>query len=230
MYLERYSDKITILRDDKLIGGTKSRFIKELLDLNKKGFIYCSLGYGAFQIALSEICRELKKECIIFTPDKKIKDPNTIEIMNNGAKVIFVPYGYMSVLNKRAKEFNKDNEYQILSFGGECEIAINRISETMKEIIKELQGEPDNIYCSVGSGTLLKGILKGTSKAIIHGIVVGKEFNINHERVRLRKYPKDFKYESKLNIEFKSNKNYDRKAFEYVLSDNLDNVLFWNVN
>jgi len=228
MNIETYNH-ITILRDDKLIGGTKSRFIKDLLDLNKKGFIYCSLGYGAFQVALSEICKSLNKECHIFSPDKKIKDINSLKVEENNGQVHYIPYGYMSVLNKRAKDFNINNDYQILSFGADSDIAVDSISKTMKDIINHLGYEPDLIYCSVGSGTLLKGILKGTTNSKIKGIIVGKDFNIEHDRVELIKYPKPFKYESKLDIPFQSNKNYDRKALEYALKDN-NKSFFWNVN
>ncbi len=231
IHLEKYKN-LTILRDDKLIGGSKSRFIKDLLDLNKKGFIYCSLGYGAFQVALSEICKEIGKECIIFSPAKKNKDLNSQLVINNGGIVKFIPYGYMSVLNKRAKDFNDDNnnEYQILTFGAESKLAVDSISDTMKEIIKILKYEPENIYCSVGSGTLLKGILAGTKNSIIHGVIVGKDFKFEHERVKLIKYPKNFSYLSKLEIDFQSNKNYDRKALEIALEDNIDKSFFWNVN
>ncbi len=231
MNIERYKN-LHILRDDKLIGGTKSRFIRELLDDNKKGYIYCSLGYGAFQIALSEICKELKKECHIFSPDKKIKDINSKKVELNLGIVHYIPYGYMSVLNKRAKDFNDYNnqEYQILTFGADSEVAVDRISETMEKITAELGFEPSQIYCSVGSGTLLRGILKGTKKSKIKGIIVGKDYDIKHDRVELYKYPKGFKYESKLEIPFESNKNYDRKALEIALEENIDNSFFWNVN
>jgi cysteine synthase len=223
---------LTILRDDKLIGGSKSRFIKDLLDMNKKGFIYCSLGYGAFQVALSQICKEIGKECIIFSPDKKNKDINSKLVIENGGTVNFIPYGYMSVLNKRARDYNDyhNNQYQILTFGADSEEAIDSISKTMKQIITILNYEPQHIYCSVGSGTLLKGILKATEKSIIHGVIVGKDFTIQHERVKLIKYPKKFNYLSKLEIDFQSNKNYDRKALEIALEDNIENSFFWNVN
>ena len=122
IHLEEYKN-LTILRDDKLIGGTKSRFIKELLDPDKDGYIYCSLGYGAFQVALSEICKTINKKCIIFSPDKKIKDTNSKEVIKNGGNVIFIPYGYMSVLNRRALDYNDFNnqKYQILTFGADSD-------------------------------------------------------------------------------------------------------------
>ena len=229
IYLEEYKN-LTILRDDKLIGGTKSRFIKELLDPDKEGYIYCSLGYGAFQVALSQICKEVNKKCIIFSPDKKIKDINSKKVIKNGGNVIFIPYGYMSVLNRRAIDYNVEQKYQIVTFGADSNLAIERISQTMKEVFSMLRYEPKNIYCSVGSGTLLKGILKGTTDATIHGIIVGKDFKIDNERVKLIKYPKTFNYESKLEIDFPSNKNYDRKALEFALTDNIDKSFFWNVN
>tara|TARA_R110001592_G_scaffold96157_5_gene276351 strand:- start:20 stop:715 length:696 start_codon:yes stop_codon:yes gene_type:complete len=229
IHLTNYKN-LTILRDDLIEGGSKMRFIHKLLEPNKKGYIYCSMGYGAFQVALSVWCKQNNKKCVIFTPDKKLLDKNTLKLYENGADVKLIKYGYTSVLNKRAKDFNINNDYQILHFGANCEIAIHSISDIMKQIIEKLGYEPKNIYCAVGSGTLLSGILKGTKKSIIHGVIIGKKFNIEHERIKLYKYPKPFSYESKLNIPFNSNKNYDRKVLEIALKHNIPKSFFWNVN
>jgi len=228
--IDKYKN-LNVLRDDTINGGSKSRFIKELLETNKKGYVYCSIGYGALQVCLSNICKQENKECIIFTPDKKIKDTNTLKVIENGGHVNFIPYGRMNVLKKRARDFIADNpNYQLITFGADSDLAINKLSDTMTKIIEKLEKEPDDIFCAVGSGTLLKGILKSTKNATIHGVVVGKDFKINNPRVILYKYPKPFSYESKLEIPFESNKNYDRKALEYALLFNGVDTFFWNVN
>ena len=62
---------ITVLRDDLLVGGTKSRFLHLLLDPHKEGYVYASPVYGGFQIALSGVANNINKKAIIFTPERK---------------------------------------------------------------------------------------------------------------------------------------------------------------
>ena len=82
---------------------------------------------------------------------------------------------YLSVLQKRAKDFAKNHNYQYLDFGADYEETINEIAKTMEKIIS-IMGEPSRIFCAIGSGTLAKGILKGTKKAEVWGVQVGKDF------------------------------------------------------
>ena len=106
------------------------------------------------------------------------------------------------------------------------------IADRMKKVIEVLGKEPDEIWCAVGSGTLLEGILLGTKNAEINGVIVGKEYKNNHPRVlRLIKYPKSFDKESKFKAPFPSMENYDLKAFEYCYkySSLVKDTLFWNV-
>jgi len=222
---------ITVLRDDLLIGGTKSRFLHLLLDPNKDGYVYASPVYGGFQIALSGVAKDLDKSAVIFTPGRKIKHYNTLKAANLGGVIKEIKPGYLSVIQKRAKDFVKDNpNFQYLEFGANYPDAIRLISATMKTITSRLGKEPSEIYCAVGSGTLVKGILKGTKTAIVTGVVVGKEFNLIHDRLKLIKYPKGFDYLSKYKAPFQSMPNYDLKALEVCMQLKKSNdVLFWNV-
>ena len=51
-----------MLRDDLLLGGTKSRFIEKLLNKEKDGYVYASPVYGGFQIALAGVCKKINKQ------------------------------------------------------------------------------------------------------------------------------------------------------------------------
>ena len=222
---------IKILRDDKLLGGTKSRFIEKILDKQKIGYVYATPVYGSFQIALAGVCKKLNKECIIFCAGRKKKHAHTLEVEKMGGVVNESLKGYLNVIQSKAKKFVLENpSYQYIEFGGNYDFGINIISQTMKKIIKKLEKEPDEIYCAVGSGTLVKGILKGTENAKITGVVVGKDFNFQHERLNLIKYPKKFENISRCKVPFQCMPNYDLKAFEICLENfNNNDVLFWNV-
>ena len=278
--IEKYKNQtgIYVLRDDLLPGGTKSILIDSLLinhhDVNE--FVYASPCYGGFQIALSIFCKNNNKKATIFCAERKIRHPNTEICIQNGANVIEVPYGYLSVVEKHAREYvsiksmcqaTNDAEGGVLgelplvplkiAFGANSPESINIIASRAKRVIElfiRTYGKPpDDIWCAVGSGTLISGITQAVNEMQrepsfqalcplkIYGVQVGKEFKgSNSPNVTIIVYPKPFEYASKLKIDFPSMQNYDLKAFELCLeynknksiASNIDEnkkVLFWNV-
>lgn len=222
---------IMILRDDLLPGGTKSILLEEMMnDPEKDEFIYASPVFGAFQIALSIASKIHGKKATIFTAKRKEKHPHTKLVEEAGAKLIEIDPGYLTVVEKRAKDYAIESGGFKIPFGGKIPGAKEKIRDRMKAIIREIGSEPEEIWCAVGSGTLLEGILEGSSKAEIHGVVVGAEYRNQDPRVRLHRYGKAFHQESKFPAEFPSMANYDRKALEICdRSRRSDRTLFWNV-
>ena len=227
--IEKYNG-VYVLRDDLLPGGTKSILMEDILPPEYDEYVYASPVYGAFQLALSVWCKENNKKATIFCPKKKERHYLTERVMKEGGKVVEVPYGYMNVLKKRASDYCKESGALLLEFGASGEKSVELIAERMKRVIKKLGKEPDEIWCVVGSGTLVEGILKGTTKSKVIGIQVGKEYKKTHERLLVVKYPMDFSKESKYKAPFPSIKNYDLKAWEYCIKyKKSKDVLFWNV-
>ena len=280
--IEKYKNQtgIYVLRDDLLPGGTKSILIDSLLvnhhDVNE--FVYASPCYGGFQIALSIFCKNNNKKATIFCAERKIRHPNTEICIQNGANVIEVPYGYLSVVEKHAREYIRDSTLQKkgsisinseggvlgepmvplkIAFGANSPESINIIASRARRVIDSFHTTygtpPDEIWCAVGSGTLINGITQAVNEMQgepsfqtlcplkIYGVQVGKEFKgSNSPNVTIIVYPKPFEYASKLKIDFPSMQNYDLKAFELCLeynknksiASNIDEnkkVLFWNV-
>lgn len=224
-------NSVHVLRDDLLPGGSKSIFLPAILDSTKDFFVYASPVYGGMQIALAEYCNRIGKKAVIFSAKRKIPHSNSLKAKAAGALVYQVPYGYLSNCQAKAVDFTKANNAQLINFGGDYEIAVDQLAERMELISKEIGFEPDEIFCSLGSGTLLKGIIKGTKTANINAIQVGSEINFKPpERVTVLKYPKPFQWESKYKSPFPSCANYDLKAWEYCIKYNKGRrVLFWNV-
>lgn len=220
---------INVLRDDLLPGGTKSILMKKLI----KGFdeyVYASPVYGGFQIALAEYCKKIGKKATIFCAKRKIKHENTIRCIDLGANVIEIPYGYLSVVEKRARDYCEKTGANKLTFGAATEKNRNKLSKRVKKVIKKLGKEPDEIWCVIGSGTLVESILKGTKTAKVYGVQVGAEYNGEHDRLTVMKHHLTFDKKTKHLAPFKSTANYDLKGFEYCekYKKNKD-VLFWNV-
>lgn len=220
---------VTVLRDDVLAGGTKSILMPYLVK-DKAEYVYASPVYGGFQIALSAYCKSVGKQATIFCAKRKEMHPNTQKCIEYGAKIIEVPYGYLSVVEKRARDYCEMGGAEKLVFGAKDDFCINLIADRMRQIIKQLGREPKEIFCAVGSGTLVEGILRGTETAKVIGVQVGAEYTNENPRLRLLKYHKDFNSASQQKSDFPSMPNYDLKAWEYCLIyKKSDDVLFWNV-
>jgi hypothetical protein len=263
--IEKYKNQtgIYVLRDDLLPGGTKSIFLDSIIsrgalppfDVNE--LVYASPCYGGFQIALSIFCKNNNKKATIFCAKRKVRHPNTETCIQNGANVVEVPYGYLSVVEKHAREYVRTKEPGVtlkIAFGANSPESINIIASRAKRVIETFYTTygtpPDEIWCAVGSGTLISGIIqavnemqalrpsnKGSelSPLKICGVQVGKEFKGNKSpNVTIIVYPKPFEYASKLKVNFPSMPNYDLKAFEMCIkynanSDENKKILFWNV-
>jgi len=226
--LEKHKE-ITVLRDDLLIGGTKSILMPSIIGFNDE-YVYSSPVYGGFQIALSAYCQRIGKKATIFCAKRKQKHENTLECIKYGAEVIEVPYGYLSVVEKHARDYCLLTGAEKIIFGANSVENKIIIANRMKEVIKILGREPEEIWCAIGSGTLVDSILMATNKAKIYGVQVGAEYKKTHDRLKVLKYHKSFDKISKYEAPFKSVKNYDLKAFEYCCNYKKEkDVLFWNV-
>lgn len=223
--IEEYNG-IKVLRDDLLAGGTKSILMPSLIEPNKE-YVYASPVYGGFQIALSAYCGAL---ATIFCAKRKEMHPNTKQCLKYGAKVIEVPYGYLTVIEKHAKDYCLATGAIKLKFGANEPENKIIIGNRMRQIIQELGKEPDEIWCAIGSGTLVDSILMATETAQIKGVQVGAEYKGVHERLQVLKYHKGFDKLSNYKAGFQSMPNYDLKAWEYCNKFKTGNdVLFWNV-
>ena len=230
---------IFVLRDDLLPGGTKSILIKSIIESApyKNEFVYASPVYGGFQVALSAYCKQEGKKTTIFCAKRNTLHPNTIKCLEYGANVIQVPYGYLSVVEKQARLYCKGNaNIEKIVFGASSIENEDLLTQRTLEVFKQLGKEPDEIWCAIGSGTLITGISRACKTAKVYGVQVGAEFipkeGINN--IQIIKYEKPFDKPSKLKAPFPSMENYDLKAYEKCIEHNKSMssdkcVLFWNV-
>jgi len=226
---------INILRDDILVGGTKSILMKSIVNDDFDEYVYASPVYGGFQIALSAYCQSVNKKATIFCAKRKNKHTNTLKCESFGATIIEIPYGYLNVVEKKARDYcNNKLKTKKIIFGVNTSESKILIADRVKNVLNELNKPIDEIWCAVGSGTLISGILQGVSNNIkVIGVQIGGKYNIDERFTNLEiiKYPKPFEYESKLKVDFPSTPNYDLKALELCIKHNTNkkNILFWNV-
>lgn len=226
---------IYVLRDDLLLGGTKSVIMPYIVnDCSVDEWVYASPVYGGFQIALSAYCKQAGLMATIVTPERKKLHANTLKCMDYGAKLIEDRCGFLSGVQKKALDYCNKNSYRkrkLVEFGGKNKANIKKLSKRVKSVIKKLGFEPKEIWCAIGSGTLVESILCSTNNAKVFGVQVGKEYKGKHKRLTVFRYHKSFDKPSKFECSFPSTKNYDLKAWEYCLKYRKENkeVLFWNV-
>uniref|UniRef100_A0A6C0I1S0 Tryptophan synthase beta chain-like PALP domain-containing protein n=1 Tax=viral metagenome TaxID=1070528 RepID=A0A6C0I1S0_9ZZZZ len=177
--------------DPQMNGGAMTPFVNE--------FVYASPCYGGFQIALSIFCKNNNKKATIFCAQRKIRHPNTEICIKNGANVIEVPYGYLSVVEKHAREYLRLREPGFphtpslqtkgiilgaggvlgaqylaplvplkIAFGANSPESINIIASRARRVIETFHTTygkpPDEIWCAVGSGTLISGITQAVNE------------------------------------------------------------------
>lgn len=150
---------IQVVRDDLLVGGTKSILMNQIDKPHITEFVYASPVYGGFQIALSAYCKSVGKKATIFCAKRINKHPNTEKCIDYGANIIEVPFGYLTVVEKTAREYclNKTHIEKII-FGANSDENKKIISNRVKQVLEKIT--PDEIWCAIGSGTLISNIFQ----------------------------------------------------------------------
>ena len=237
-------DRILVVRDDVLPGGTKSVLLPYLshkaIQQGADELVYATPVQGGFQIALSAYCKQMGIKCTLFCAKRAKRHRHTEICMELGTKVVEIgPGGYLNVITARAEYYaqNKPGAMRI-EFGGRDEKCIDILAERVTRVTDYLRGSITEIWCAIGSGTLCEAILRATEGTNIKvtGVAVGKDFDrpLNN-RLRVIKYPRPFDWESKFELPFQSTPHYDRKAFTELIEDlelhPRDNgkIVFWNV-
>jgi hypothetical protein len=224
--IDKYKN-LLVLRDDKLPGGTKSIFLDYLMDDKYKEYIYATSAEGGFQLALS---KRLGSLFTAFVAKRNKPHRNQDELRHNHSKVIEIPYGYLKNITSKAKLYHKEHpKSKLITFGGGQEY-IDLIANRMQQVQLKT-GKLDQVWAALGSGTLVRGILSAVPPSTqVFGVQVGMEYTgPQPQNLTIIKYPKPFKFESKLDVPFQSNVNYDRKVLEIALKMAKGRALFWNV-
>jgi|ERR1700755_76547 len=235
---------VYVLRDD-LIGGTKAIYTWRIIaeNLTADEFVYATTPEGGLQIALADACLRYGKRCVLFVAKRAKRHPFTEELVNHPAvDMIELDYSkqggtFLSRVQAAAEEYCAQSNGRSfnVSFGADYAFAVDAIAERMQHVSRILGREPEEVFCSVGSGMLIRGIIKGTQHTRVTGVLIGKEHGLSEfqtadERVRLLRHHLKYQQASRFEVSFPCNVNYERKAFEYCLRERVSaRVLFWNV-
>lgn len=222
---------VSVLRDDLLPGGSKSRFLPFLIGKAEEvvfGGPFC----GGAPLALSVVGQELGVRVTLFYAKRNRLHPRQALALSHGATIYQVPFGYMTNVQVKAKRYAESKGALFLPLGFDLPEASAPFVEVMAGVRRKL-GSPDQVWCATGSGMLARCLGAAFPESQIMGVAVGlksrwskQEFPAN---VRLIDPGIEFAQETKASAPFPSCPNYDRKAWAICAREHRGRALFWNV-
>lgn len=233
---------VNVVRDDYLAGGTKMRglvpYMKNILKNHKdvQEFLYASPAYGYAQVAISMAARDLGKKATIFVAKRKNKHPNTLLAEKFGAQIIEVPYGYLVVVKKWAKDYEGESPKTryLLPWGLADPEFMRILEENIRKVSKKHRINPKVIWVTVGSGTLFETLASVFPDAVFNLVTVGADYKPSStalsDRIKnIYQAPEKFDQKAKITPPFQSNPWYDAKLWRFILDHGGNNDLVWNV-
>lgn len=220
---------IDVARDDYFPGGTKGRYVDRLFE-GCDEVAYATPAQGGAQVALAVGAKRTGKRATLFVAKSKVPSSATQLAEDLGARIEFVPMGFLSHVQKRADEYVKATPGSRLAPFG---FAVPGAEEAIAEAARRL-GTYDEVWCAAASGTLARGLALAFPSAARHAVRVGRAFT-EEEVQGATPHESGRKYEQrgKVRAPFSANEHYESKAWEICRAQadrsNGRRVLFWNV-
>jgi Pyridoxal-phosphate dependent enzyme len=239
---------ITVVREDKLPAGSKSRMAHALVAHSKaKVFTYAQMKNGYAGISLAWACKELGRDCVLYIPETKHGklSPHQQRCADLGALIIPHKIYGASGLRKAAREHAQDipdGRYIDMGMRGEplCTAALISACQSIKKSI----GNPPEIWSVISTGQLTRSLQIAFPKSKPYGVAVARNIHkgeagaiTKNEATCGDDFPDMFNHPFEFNDDededkqppFPSAKNYDAKAWRYVVRYASHGALFWNV-
>lgn len=213
-----------VVRDDLLEGGTKRRIIQPMIaERPDQEFVYASPAYGYAQLALAVSATALGKRATIFTAKRKDPHPLTLAAKAAGAKVVMVPYGYLSNVQAKARAYAAKVGALCVPFGVDTPEAIQAIAAEALRV----DFIPSEVWCVSGSGTLSRGLQAAWPEAAHHAVAIGA----NPDTGKAVRYtaPERFDQNARVSPPWPASANYDAKLWRFVKQHGKPGALIWNV-
>jgi hypothetical protein len=216
---------VNVVRDDLMPGGTKARVLPAILEaMPNDEFVYGGPAQGYAQVALAIACRKIGRQATCFVAKRKQLHPLTREAHLNGAQVVQVPYGRLSVVQHRARNYAAANAAGYLPLG----FGIPEFHDALYRLALQVPvAEPSEVWCVAGSGALSRALQRAWPTASHHALRIGAPPSIDN--ARLWTAPEAFDDAADDPPPFPSCANYDAKLWRFVKAHATDGALVWNV-
>ena len=225
--------RFAVVRDDLIHGGSKTRFLPALIG-DAREVVYGGPYCGGAHVALAVVCRAMGRRATLFYAARKTLHWKQTAARDAGADLRFVPAGYLSNVQAKARRYAADAGALFLPLGFDVPAAVEALQAVARGVRSRLKHEPDEVWCATGSGMLARCLAAAFTGSTVHAVAVGLRSHWARQdmpgNVRLHDAGCRFEEEARAPAPFPSCPNYDRKAWHAaaVLS-RAARPLFWNV-
>jgi hypothetical protein len=221
----------TVVRDDVLDGGSKTRFLGELVR-GAREVVFGGPFCGGAPLALSVLGKRLGFRVTLFYAKRKELHARQRAAILNGATIYQVPFGYMTNVQAKARAYAAQAGALFLPLGFDVPAAELPFLRAMLGVAERV-GQPDEVWCAMGSGMLARCLGRAFPNSQIQAVAVGLQSRWEKQpmppNVRVSSSGVPFSRESRDECPFPCCPNYDRKAWARCYELGRGNVLFWNV-
>jgi hypothetical protein len=216
---------ILVLRDDLIEGGTKVRVAPRLLG-EADEWVFAGPAQGYAQLALAIACEQTGKRAVFFTAARKHPHPITARAMGHGLRVVNVPYGRISVVQARARDYCTAFGARFIELG----LLLPGMEDALTELARSVPALPAEVWVTAGSGTLTRACARAWPAATIHAVQVGMHPHLPPGAI-CHIAPETFAEPARQPPPFPSAAAYDAKAWQFVarLARRDGRALLWNV-
>lgn len=240
--IEHTKRKFTVVRDDLLLGGTKSRglvcYLRKLFDTKTyTEVVYAGPSNGAAQVALGVAAGQLHVKATVFS-DAQIT-PLYEKALSIGVE--FHKFAEpLSALQTRATKYCQNNTSALLlPFGLDDEVFKTCMAATLLAVnIIDLKTQqpflqrPARMWLVAGSATLLNCLYHVFPATFFCVVQVGKKIwwdQIDATRTRIFISPHTFNTRATILPPYPSVATYDAKVWEFVVKYGESGDWIWNV-
>lgn len=229
----RRHDGILVVRDDLVEGGSKMRFLPQVV-AGASEIVYGAPFCGGAPWALSVYGRRAGVRVTLFYArrDRARWHGRQRAAEANGATIVEVPYGYMTNVQAKARAYAESSGAVFLPLGFDVADARAPFVESMSRVRARV-GDPDQVWCASGSGMLARCLGVAFPESEIRAVAVGLRSRWSAQtfppNVSVVECPLPFERQTRDLAPFSSCGNYDRKAWAACVRDGMGRRLFWNV-
>lgn len=228
-------EDFTVVRDDKVPGGTKTRVLFKMLPrIDQTGIVYAAHPYGYGAEALAIACTKFRKQLTLFyTPYTGY--PNSAHMPRPMRKATVQPEVTYSVvphileqitLEGIAKRYAEKRDLFFFEVG----FAQQEFFNTMVQLIKETPSleSYSEIWVAAGSGLMARALAEALPNAGINAVSLGMP-HCDTGGINTMIVDEEIEEKAKFPPPFPSASYYDAKIWQLVVKNASKGALFWNV-
>lgn len=228
--IERYGDRF-VARDDLLPGGAKSRFVPDIVPSNACELVFGAPFCGGAPVALAVEGQRRGLPVTIFYAARAVLSPRQQRVAALGARLECVRPGYMTVVQKRARDYCAQTGAHFFPLGFDVPEAEEPMIESLRAAAPG--NEFPEIWCATGSGMLARCIATAFPKTKVMATAVGLRSRWSVQtfppNVQITEAAERFEQQTWASAPFPSCGHYDRKAWARCEMLGAPGALFWNV-